>query len=942
MVRRTRKQLLSDLSALVKSAKKIPKQLASPEELTEPVKQLDATVDEVILKIFKLLIRGIRFLDAWFDHQDNLEALESKLNNQAPPTPPAESENRTFSLGGQSPPAERFDRNTMASPTFTNMSQCSTAFPSCFVTRPGSDYAPSVHCPERKASQLLKITFEELLPLMGHYIERLQVKPQHKITVQAGGYKLISCTSVFLNLVECVIDKHAVIGPLCASFDSLNLTIRDISLTNDEIRIESTDEKLDEATSTKLLELAVASVRTACECVARAGNVVSTIGDFDVEDLEMLQRNRWTGQEEFVPKQPVTEVLNEDVSKSSESLDNGSVSEPTRPVTAIDKESKELPPPPPPPKDNVTSIEESSEVLRKFEDAPILPKDGTKPGINSGSTAGGSTTIIMQEPEMATLAKTSSLTSLRSPTPSLSRKSSYLGPNLLSRENSLNGRPSSRLDSMAQAGLLFSKDGTVSGGTLAALVERLTMHDSTPEVTFVNAFYITFRCFATPMDFAEALIERFDSVAEEADVIAVPVRLRVYNVFKGWLECHWQKETDEVVLPMLEKFAGEQLTQANAAAGQRLKDLAQKVTSVGGPLVPRMVGAIGSAHLSTTETFPSPIITRNQLNALKRPANVSITDLDPLEIARQLAIKTGKIFCSIMPEELLSQTWIKHPERAPNVKAMAVFATKITRIVAESILFEDDTKRRAMTLKQWIKVADRCLEMSNYDSAMAITTSLESSCISRLKKTWDEVPLKHKATLERLREVMGCAKNYTVLRARVRDHVPPCIPFIGPFLTDVSYSNIFSDRRNTNKLSSSPSLKTVTQPCVLSLPKTPASGMSSTLTSTSRPPASSWISNDSKSPTPSKKSPRSKSGSTTTLAPSPMKATPSRKTLSWSSTAVPSLSNPRLINWSTKLPTSLPSPPLHLPVQGLSTFSDGPSLAHKRTFFLSIFQPLIF
>jgi len=334
---------------------------------------------------------------------------------------------------------------------------------------------------------------------------------------------------------------------------------------------------------------------------------------------------------------------------------------------------------------------------------------------------------------------------------------------------------------------LLNKDGNVSGGTLAALVERLTMHDSTPEVTFVNAFYITFRCFATPMDFAEALIDRFDSVADEADIIAIPVRLRVYNVFKGWLECHWQKDSDEVILPVLEKFAEEQLLKSNAMAGQRMKELTQKVASVGGPLVPRMVGAIGSAHLSTAETFPSPIVTRNQLNALKRPQTVSITDLDPLEIARQLAIKTGKIFCSIMPEELLSQTWIKHPERAPNVKAMAVLATKITRIVAESILFEDDMKKRANNLKQWIKVADKCLEMSNYDSAMAITTSLESSCISRLKKTWDEVPLKHKATLERLRDVMGCAKNYTVLRARVRDHVPPCIPFIGPFLTDVSY-----------------------------------------------------------------------------------------------------------------------------------------------------------
>ena len=40
--------------------------------------------------------------------------------------------------------------------------------------------------------------------------------------------------------------------------------------------------------------------------------------------------------------------------------------------------------------------------------------------------------------------------------------------------------------------LLHNKEGQITGGTLPALVERLTKHDSTLDSIFVSAFYLTF------------------------------------------------------------------------------------------------------------------------------------------------------------------------------------------------------------------------------------------------------------------------------------------------------------------------------------------------------------------------------------------------------------------------------------------------------------------
>jgi hypothetical protein len=59
--------------------------------------------------------------------------------------------------------------------------------------------------------------------------------------------------------------------------------------------------------------------------------------------------------------------------------------------------------------------------------------------------------------------------------------------------------------------------------------------------------------------------------------------------------------------------------------------------------------------------------------------------------------------------------------------------------------------------------------------------------ISRLKRTWDVVSQKTKATLEQLRTIVDVSRNYAVLRQRLQGHVPPCLPFVGTYLTDLTF-----------------------------------------------------------------------------------------------------------------------------------------------------------
>ena len=345
--------------------------------------------------------------------------------------------------------------------------------------------------------------------------------------------------------------------------------------------------------------------------------------------------------------------------------------------------------------------------------------------------------------------------------------------------------------------LVYNKDGHITGGTLPALIERLTTPDSTPDATFVSSFYLTFRLFATPIEFAQALIDRYNYVGDSPRISA-PVRLRVYNVFKGWLESHWRNDCDKYALELITAFATRQLQIVLPKAGKRLASLAEQVITVNGQLVPRLVSSIGKTNTSITHyippdtPMPAPVISKGQLNALRSwklgNGNVSILDFDPLELARQLTMKESQIFCSILPEELLASEWTKQSgSLAVNVRAMSRLSTDLANLVADNILQAEDPKKRAIIIKQWSKIAEKLLDLSNYHSLMAIVCSLTQSTIVRLKRTWECVSNKTKLRLEKLKDIMNHARNYASLRHTFQNQTPPCVPWVGLYLTDLTF-----------------------------------------------------------------------------------------------------------------------------------------------------------
>ncbi|CAL3971257.1 unnamed protein product [Diplocarpon coronariae] len=885
-LRKNRKALLSDLSALVKMARRLQEHTTG----TLDSEDVNNTIDEMILKAFKIVTRGVRFFDVLEEdlrtrqppgHRTMETVAEEDAAAGDPPTPPADStsfdglphadppgdaasrrsSSRSSASGFSSPRADEPARRQPWAPTAINLSGAGPAASRPLsLSRPTSVGVKRQSVPHRLSlslpaaqrqnlmSERLNASHDVFLSYLGSFIGRLHLQGQSSADLLSTVRQSVTAGRELLLVVE-NIGVHDTQGgealntarmALYEGINSLVAAARDIinSAGPDE---EEAAEEVMPPDKGRLLTAATECVKAAGECVAKTKYVMERIGDFEVEaerrDLgpEMASVGAAAAAGEtsapvepcsppegasrpppppLIIPAPIYEKPLPDFPPDAAPAERSGprlapsaldpvAEDATIPSASPDRASRLALLPRPPKLTLVTRID------CRPSDSPSALDGDFPPSIRSGSvaisTSGASSSTCFSSTRHSE-ASTLSQTSTRATTPDLSL---YLPrPQRSASDLSGSGSHSTFADEIDEGEskmlersfaheLLHNKEGQITGGTLPALVERLTTHDSTPDSIFVSTFYLTFRLFATPVELARALVERFDYVAESPH-IAGPVRLRVYNVFKGWLESHWRELSDHAALEIIEPFAQQQLGAALPAAGRRLLELAQKVSSTDGPLVPRLVSSMGKTSTSTSQYIPadSPLpatsMTKSQTAALKNwkmgGSNPSILEFDPLELARQLTIKEMNIFCAILPEELLGSEWTKRSgSNAVNVRAMSTLSTDLSNLVADTILQYDDAKKRAVVVKHWIKIAQKCFELNNYDSLMAIICSLNCSTISRLRKTWDIVSQKRKDLLKSLQAVVEPEKNYAVLRKRLHDHVPPCLPFVGIYLTDLTF-----------------------------------------------------------------------------------------------------------------------------------------------------------
>eukprot|EP01088_Endostelium_zonatum_P020160 TRINITY_DN728_c1_g2_i1.p1 TRINITY_DN728_c1_g2~~TRINITY_DN728_c1_g2_i1.p1 ORF type:complete len:1443 (-),score=436.88 TRINITY_DN728_c1_g2_i1:116-4444(-) len=332
----------------------------------------------------------------------------------------------------------------------------------------------------------------------------------------------------------------------------------------------------------------------------------------------------------------------------------------------------------------------------------------------------------------------------------------------------------------------------IKGGTLEKLVQRLTF-EAYPDPDFTKAFLLTYRTFTTPSELLSLLILRYlipkpkhiigDAAATEEWMTSKvnAIRLRVFNVMNQWVRTHFYDfDADKSLINTLNEFITSHMMSGMPKAAEQLKKLLSRKLDGTEVDAPEMV------VFNPKEGPPPPLYPPNYLSS--NP--IKFLDWPAMEISRQLTMIEYNLFKSIKPWECLNQAWTKkttRDEKSPNIMAMIGRFNQVSRWVATEVVKEKILKQRTAVLDFFINVAIGCRELKNYNGMMEIVSGLQSSSVYRLNQTWAGVSKAQKRQYEEIHELMSREKNHNNFRTHLHSVDPPCIPYLGVYLTDLTF-----------------------------------------------------------------------------------------------------------------------------------------------------------
>ncbi|XP_059917999.1 ras-specific guanine nucleotide-releasing factor 1-like [Gadus macrocephalus] len=164
-------------------------------------------------------------------------------------------------------------------------------------------------------------------------------------------------------------------------------------------------------------------------------------------------------------------------------------------------------------------------------------------------------------------------------------------------------------------------------------------------------------------------------------------------------------------------------------------------------------------------------------------------NLSALEIAEQLTLLDHLVFKVIPYEEFFGQGWMKNDknEKTPYIMKTTKHFNDTSNLIATEILLCEDVVTRVAVIEKWVAVADICRCLHNYNAVLEITSSLNRSSVFRLKKTWLKVSKQTKAVIDKLQKLVSSEGRFKNLREALKNCDPPCVPYLGMYLTDLAF-----------------------------------------------------------------------------------------------------------------------------------------------------------
>uniref|UniRef100_A0A672UWR5 CRK SH3-binding GNRP n=1 Tax=Strigops habroptila TaxID=2489341 RepID=A0A672UWR5_STRHB len=287
----------------------------------------------------------------------------------------------------------------------------------------------------------------------------------------------------------------------------------------------------------------------------------------------------------------------------------------------------------------------------------------------------------------------------------------------------------------------------VRGGSGDILLVHATETDRKDLVLYCEAFLTTYRTFITPEELIKKLKNTFFVLVRVVDELCLV-------------------ELTEEILKLLMDLVFRLVCNGELSLARVLrKNILDKVDQ--------------KKMLSYTNSI-KPLAARG---VAARPG--TLHDFHSHEIAEQLTLLDAELFYKIeIPEVLL---WAKeqNEEKSPNLTQFTEHFNNMSYWVRSIIMLQEKAQDRERLLLKFIKIMKHLRKLNNFNSYLAILSALDSAPIRRLE--WQ------KQTSEGLAEyctLIDSSSSFRAYRAALADVEPPCIPYLGLILQDLTFVHL--------------------------------------------------------------------------------------------------------------------------------------------------------
>ncbi|XP_056319968.1 rap guanine nucleotide exchange factor 1 isoform X3 [Danio aesculapii] len=306
----------------------------------------------------------------------------------------------------------------------------------------------------------------------------------------------------------------------------------------------------------------------------------------------------------------------------------------------------------------------------------------------------------------------------------------------------------------------------VRAGSGNILLVHATETDRKDRVLYCEAFLTTYRTFLTPEDLIKKLRHRYTRFSLSSDTIKQRASKNTFFVLVRVVDELCLVELTEDILKQLMELVFNLLCNGELTLARVLrKNILDKVQQ------------------KKLLQYTNSLKTLAARGVAARPG--TLHDFRSHEIADQLTLLDAELFYKIeIPEVLL---WAKeqNEEKSPNLTQFTEHFNNMSYWVRSIIILQEKAQDREKLLLKFIKIMKHLRKLNNFNSYLAILSALDSAPIRRLE--WQ------KQTSEGLEEyctLIDSSSSFRAYRAALADVEPPCIPYLGLILQDLTFVHL--------------------------------------------------------------------------------------------------------------------------------------------------------